>query len=132
MDEADVVRLVRALAAGAGRAAAPDESVEAVIEAVAGSGAELAATEAEIVTHVARTTLAPGTLRARHLAPLRAAGLDDRAIHDVVHVAACFAYMNRVADGLGVTVAGDERRAWAVRLYGDAALAAHDAWAAGA
>jgi uncharacterized peroxidase-related enzyme len=33
---------------------------------------------------------------------LRAAGFDDRAIHDAVQVAAYFNYVTRVADGLGI------------------------------
>ncbi len=33
---------------------------------------------------------------------LRAHGLDDRAVHDLVQVVAYFSYINRVADGLGV------------------------------
>jgi alkylhydroperoxidase family enzyme len=33
---------------------------------------------------------------------LRAAGWDDRAIHDITQVAAYFNYINRVADGLEV------------------------------
>lgn len=33
---------------------------------------------------------------------LRAAGWDDRAIHDVTQVIAYFNYINRIADGLGV------------------------------
>jgi alkylhydroperoxidase family enzyme len=36
------------------------------------------------------------------LEPLREAGLDDTAIHDVASVTAYFAYINRIADGLGV------------------------------
>lgn len=36
------------------------------------------------------------------LVPLREAGLDDRAIHDATQVVAYFAYINRIADGLGV------------------------------
>ncbi len=38
------------------------------------------------------------------LEPLRAAGLDDRAILDANQVTAYFAYVNRVADGLGVAL----------------------------
>jgi hypothetical protein len=41
------------------------------------------------------------------LAPLRAAGLDDRAIHDAVQAIAYFSYINRVADGLGVDLEPD-------------------------
>jgi alkylhydroperoxidase family enzyme len=33
---------------------------------------------------------------------LRAAGLDDRAIHDATQVIAYFNYINRIADALGV------------------------------
>jgi uncharacterized peroxidase-related enzyme len=47
-------------------------------------------------------TRAPGHVRERDLAPLRAAGLDDAAISDVVQVVAYFNYVNRVADGLGI------------------------------
>lgn len=35
---------------------------------------------------------------------LRAAGLDDRSILDLNQTVSYFAYVNRVADGLGVTV----------------------------
>ena len=33
---------------------------------------------------------------------LRALGLDDGAVHDVVQVAALFNYYDRLADGLGI------------------------------
>lgn len=33
---------------------------------------------------------------------LRAAGFDDRAIHDICAVTAYYAFVNRMADGLGV------------------------------
>ncbi len=33
---------------------------------------------------------------------MRAAGWDDRAIHDATQVCAYFNYINRIADGLGV------------------------------
>jgi len=33
---------------------------------------------------------------------LKANGLDDRMLHDIVQVAAYFAYVNRIADALGV------------------------------
>jgi len=39
---------------------------------------------------------------AADLEPLRAAGLDDRAIHDAVQAVSYFNYINRVADALGV------------------------------
>jgi alkylhydroperoxidase family enzyme len=132
MAEANVIELVTALrsAAPIGARSPPEDAVSMVEDAVAGAPG-LQPTEGEILTHVARATLAPQTLRARHLDPLRRAGLDDLAIHDVVHVEACFAYMNRLADSLGVCVFGEERRIWAVRLLGEEALRDHDRWASG-
>lgn len=46
-------------------------------------------------------------MREEDLAPLREAGLDDRAIHDAVQVIAYFNYINRVADALHVEVEPD-------------------------
>ena len=44
---------------------------------------------------------APGKIGADDLQPLRAAGLNDRAIHDAVQVISYFNYINRIADALG-------------------------------
>jgi alkylhydroperoxidase family enzyme len=41
-------------------------------------------------------------MSAEDLAPMRAAGMTDAEILDVNQVVAYFAYVNRVADGLGV------------------------------
>ena len=38
-----------------------------------------------------------------HLEPLRAEGLTDRDVLDLVEVTAYYAYANRIADGLGLT-----------------------------
>lgn len=54
-------------------------------------------------------------MRAADLAPLREAGLDDRAIHDAAQVIAFFNYINRIADALGV-----EPETWMPPLPGDA------------
>ncbi len=35
---------------------------------------------------------------------LRAVGFSDRDIHDICEATAYYAYVNRIADGLGVTV----------------------------
>jgi len=81
------------------------------------------------LAHVARLTLAPNSCRPEHLDALRAAGFDERGIHDIVHVAACFAYMNRLVDGLGVTLQADDE-ALATEIFGAEALASHLAWGA--
>jgi len=51
-----------------------------------------------------KLTRTPGAMQAGDLVALRAAGFDDRAIHDVVLVVGYFAFVNRVAHGLGVTL----------------------------
>jgi len=45
-------------------------------------------------------------MRQQDLSPLRAAGLSDKDILDVNLVTAYFAYVNRIADGLGVALEG--------------------------
>lgn len=47
-------------------------------------------------------TRTPEAVSQADLAPLRAAGFDDRAIVDANQVVAYFNYVNRIADGLGV------------------------------
>lgn len=49
-----------------------------------------------------RVTLAPRRVTRAEIDALRAAGLDDRGIHDACAIVAYFAFVNRIADGLGV------------------------------
>lgn len=51
--------------------------------------------------YASKLTKAPASVQEPDLEPLRAAGLDDRAILDVAHVVGFFAYANRLVDGLG-------------------------------
>ena len=53
---------------------------------------------------VDRLTRAPQQMGEPDVDRLRQHGFDDRAIHDIVVVAAYYAFVNRVADGLGVTL----------------------------
>lgn len=55
-----------------------------------------------LLRYAERLTLEPASVNERHVDALREVGLDDRAIHDAAQVVAYFAYINRVADGLGV------------------------------
>ncbi len=102
---------------------APGEAVERISREVEGVPlpGEL---EREVVRHAARLALLPRSVRPRHLDALRSVGLDDRAIHDLTAVAACFAFMNRMADGLGVLL-DPSRHGDAVELFGPERLAAH-------
>ena len=49
-----------------------------------------------------RLTREPASVGREDVERLRGAGLDDRAITDVVQVCAYFNYINRIADALGV------------------------------
>lgn len=124
--------LVRALdEAGARAAKLPLEegvvlTCEMIDEVLPKMGATLP-TDRAVLHFVARNALAPRTLTREHLDSLRQVGLSERALHDVVNVACCFSYMNRLADGLGV-VLYEERREWAVRLFGEERWTRHLAW----
>jgi uncharacterized peroxidase-related enzyme len=49
-----------------------------------------------------KLTRTPSAMTESDVATLRAHGLDDMAIHEVVQIAALFNYYNRLADGLGI------------------------------
>lgn len=47
-------------------------------------------------------TVTPHAVTRSHIERLRAAGYEDRAIHDACAIVGYFAFVNRIADGLGV------------------------------
>ncbi len=53
---------------------------------------------------VEKLTVAPGDMEEEDVKELRNAEFSDRDILDIVEVAAYYAYVNRVADGLGVAI----------------------------
>lgn len=55
-----------------------------------------------ILAYAEKLTLQPSAVREEDLEPLRASGLDDRGILEVVEVTAYYNFVNRMADGLGV------------------------------
>ena len=57
-----------------------------------------------ILEYAEKLTLTPGDMAAADVEALRSVGLSDRDILDVVQVVAYYAYVNRIADGLGVEV----------------------------
>ena len=57
-------------------------------------------------------------------------GFSNVEIHDIAQIVACFSFMNRIADGTGVTVKLAQSKA-AVELLGEDAWARHLAWAEG-
>jgi uncharacterized peroxidase-related enzyme len=55
-----------------------------------------------LLDYADKLTRTPWAMQRADLDPLRAAGLSDRDILDLNLVAAYYAYVNRIADGLGV------------------------------
>lgn len=55
-----------------------------------------------MLDYAVKLTLAPGEMVAADVAALRAVGFGDRDILDICEVTAYYAYVNRIADGLGV------------------------------
>jgi uncharacterized peroxidase-related enzyme len=49
-----------------------------------------------------KLTLTPARVTREDFDALREAGFDDRAVLQIVQITAMFAYLNRVADGIGV------------------------------
>lgn len=65
-------------------------------------GTDLPPRARALVDYALKLTRAPATLGPEDIAALRSAGLGDAGIHDLAAVTAYFAYVNRVALGLGV------------------------------
>ena len=63
--------------------------------------AELEPADRALCAFAEKLTREPTKMSPADLDALRAAGLDDRAIHDAVQVVGYFNYINRVADALG-------------------------------
>jgi uncharacterized protein YciW len=57
-----------------------------------------------MLTYADKLTRAPGEMAQRDVEDLRDAGFGDRDILDLCEVVAYYAYVNRIADGLGVVV----------------------------
>ncbi len=64
--------------------------------------APLSEREQALVDYAAKLTRTPSAMAEVDLAAMRAAGLDDRDILDANLTVAYFAFVNRIADGLGV------------------------------
>lgn len=62
----------------------------------------LTPTERAMLDYTVKLTVTPRDMTAADVAALRAHGLSDRAIHDLCAIVAYFAFVNRIADGLGV------------------------------
>ena len=66
--------------------------------------AELNAADRALLDYAAKLTREPWKMSESDVAGLRACGFSDRAILDIAQVTAYYAYVNRIADGLGVSL----------------------------
>jgi uncharacterized peroxidase-related enzyme len=66
--------------------------------------AELAPADRAMLDYAAKLTLTPAAMQPADVDGLRAAGFSDRAILDIAQITAYYAYVNRLADGLGVSL----------------------------
>jgi uncharacterized peroxidase-related enzyme len=63
--------------------------------------ADLSKGDRLLCEYAVKLTRSPSECSRADVEALRAAGFDDRAIHDAVQVVSYFNYINRVADALG-------------------------------
>lgn len=68
--------------------------------------AEIDETERAMLEYVAKLTLKPWTIENSDIDKLRENGFSDEAILDINQVASYYAFVNRLADGLGVELEG--------------------------
>jgi len=66
--------------------------------------ASLRAPDKKMLDYVAKLTESPSTIGEADVEALRETGFSDRAILDVAQITAYFAFVTRLADGLGVTL----------------------------
>ena len=88
----------------AARVAEPEQSAltSGLLAPAVPEGIVLTPRERALLTYAEKLTRTPAAITRDDIAPLRAAGLDDRGIHDACAIVAYFAFVNRIADGLGV------------------------------
>ena len=57
-----------------------------------------------MLSYSEKLTIRPNEMTSDDVVALRSVGFSDRDVLDIVEVVAYYAYVNRIADGLGVTV----------------------------
>ena len=83
----------------------PTEQIDDLIndlQSDAPLSASLNDADGALISYALELTHSPANITGRHIDELRQHGFDDRAIHDLACCVAYFAFVNRIADGLGV------------------------------
>ncbi len=68
------------------------------------ASAPLSTQDRALLDYAVKLTREPWSMRASDIAALRSAGWSDSAILDLNIVASYYAFVNRIADGLGVSL----------------------------
>lgn len=66
--------------------------------------ADLDPADRTMLDYAVKLTRTPWEVTEADVEALREAGFDDRAILDIAQITAYYAYVNRIADGLGVSL----------------------------
>lgn len=69
--------------------------------------ADVSTADAVMLDYAMKLTSEPWAMNDGDVAALRQVGFDDRGIHDICAVTAYYAFVNRIADGLGVELEGE-------------------------
>jgi len=87
----------------------PTDERESLLAALQTDPLEAVRDEADraMLAYADKLTRAPDEIDAVDIETLRDAGFDDLAIHDICAVVAYYAFVNRIADGLGVELEED-------------------------
>ena len=66
--------------------------------------ADLTAADRQMLDYAAKLTRRPWEMTENDVIALRELGFGDRAVLDIAQVVAYYAYVNRIADGLGLSL----------------------------
>ncbi|MBT5569041.1 MAG: peroxidase-related enzyme [Acidimicrobiales bacterium] len=80
-----------------------DDDLLAAIEAD-WTSAPLTPQRRAMIAYAVKLTRSPGEMEQADVEALRVAGFSDRDVLDITEVTAYYAYANRIADGLGITL----------------------------
>ena len=76
---------------------------ELLLAALSGDyGGAVSPADRAMLDYAVKLTNTPSEIDSNDVGALRAQGFDDRAIHDICAITAYYAFVNRIADGLGV------------------------------
>jgi uncharacterized peroxidase-related enzyme len=70
--------------------------------------AAVSAADRAMLDYAVKLTRSPSDISEEDVSALRAQGFDDRGVHDICAIAAYYAFVNRIADGLGVELEESE------------------------